>query len=79
MLAVFLMPPALSVLSPLDGAATLPEDMDSTPDIVLVTVPVILLRWQPQVLPASEPPLVATPRQHTSKVDLLTLDCILLC
>jgi uncharacterized membrane protein YphA (DoxX/SURF4 family) len=78
LLAVFLMPATLSVLAPLDGSATLPENMDSTPDMALAALPVLFLPWQPP------PPLVATTpepaaRPQTSKFDLFELDCTLLC
>ena len=58
LLAVFLMPATLAVLAPVDGSATLPENMDSTPDIALVAVPIVFLPWQPppmMVAPAPEP------------------------
>ena len=78
LLAVFLMPATLAVLSPLDGSPTLPENMDSTPDIALVAVPIVFLPWQPppmMVAPAPEP----AARPQTSKQDLFELDCTLLC
>ena len=79
LLAVFLMPPTLSVLSPVDGSSTLPEDMDSTPDIVLVSIPVVLLGWQALLRLDLQGAPSAAPRPHPAKVDPFELACILIC